>query len=80
MREEMFVPAQGDRDGVPNFGVLLSDGESSDRPAAFEEVAKVHASNIIMLALGVAVRSRRDRCVRKVTLWCLSVYLQKQDY
>ena len=46
MREQMFTVNTGDRIGLQNIGVLVTDGRSSDRLATFQEAATCHAAGI----------------------------------
>ena len=46
MRGQMFTLNTGDRIGLQNIGVLVTDGRSSDRLATFEEAAACHAAGI----------------------------------
>ena len=54
VRENSFSTAAGDRPNVPNFLIVITDGQS--RPAKFNpktEAAKLHATNIEVFAIGV---------------------------
>lgn len=44
MHEQIFIPERGDRRGVPNIGIVLTDGESTrDQPLTIPEANKAKA-------------------------------------
>ena len=52
MRTEIFTAANGDRDGVQNIGVIITDGVSDNHIATVEEAKLARAQGIILLAVG----------------------------
>lgn len=46
----------GDRPGVRNIGIVISDGQSTDRDATATEATAMIPEGITMIALGVDVK------------------------
>ena len=46
LRTTMFSDGNGDRSGIRNVGILLTDGRSNDRLQTFNEAVLLHSSGI----------------------------------
>lgn len=57
----MFTTANGDRPGVQNIAIVVTDGHSADRFSTLQEAAALHRDQVTVLGLGVTVRSAYDR-------------------
>lgn len=53
MMNEMFTAEKGDRDGVPNFGIVITDGKSGNHNATVIAAQAAHDSDILLLSVGV---------------------------
>ena len=53
MRTEIFNHANGDRVGVQNVAILITDGDPDNRRAVFSEVAAVKRAGIRIVGVGV---------------------------
>ncbi|XP_064631743.1 collagen alpha-3(VI) chain-like [Lineus longissimus] len=53
MRTSMFTNANGDRPGVKNIAVVISDGNSRDSASTVLEAALARDANITMIAIGI---------------------------
>ena len=65
MTRVMFQPEAGDRDEVRNIGIILTDGQSSNRLNTFTGAVEAHNNNITIIAvatnsLGLSRYSRRE--------------------
>jgi collagen type VI alpha len=60
MRTQQFTPARGDRNGVANLGVVITDGKSNDRSATINEAMLSNAAGINMLAVGIGSNYNMD--------------------
>lgn len=49
----MFRTAEGDRSGVPNYLVIITDGKSDDPQATWDEAIRARDEGINILAVGV---------------------------
>ena len=67
--DDIFTVSNGDRAAFVNYGIMVTDGLSTDREATFAAAAEVHASGQArMLAVGVDVKGLASRLVVKVKL------------
>ena len=53
MRTEIFNHANGDRVGVQNVAILITDGDPDNRRVVFSEVAAVKRAGIRIVGVGV---------------------------
>lgn len=53
MRTNMFTTANGDRSGVPNIGVILTDGRSNSYSYTASEAANARNAGITIFAIGI---------------------------
>ena len=54
MRTEIFNPANGDRENVPNVAILITDGAPTKEVDGLdEEVARIKRDGVIILGVGV---------------------------
>jgi Mg-chelatase subunit ChlD len=53
MYSKMFTQANGDRPGVPNIGIVLTDGRSNNPPDTNKEAANLHKHNINVFSVGI---------------------------
>ncbi|XP_064631744.1 uncharacterized protein LOC135490027 [Lineus longissimus] len=53
MRDTMFTAANGDRSGVPNIGIVITDGRSISEAWTLREAQLARDANVTMLALGI---------------------------
>ena len=65
MARVMFQPESGDRSGVRNIGIVLTDGRSSNRQYTFTGAVEAHNDNITLIGvstnpLGLSRYSRRE--------------------
>ena len=50
----MFTPEAGDRPGVPNIGIVVTDGESNrDAELTIPEATKAQDAGIILFAVAI---------------------------
>jgi len=49
----MFTPVNGDRSGVPNYVVLITDGRSDNRTATVAAAERLRASGAVVVVVGV---------------------------
>ena len=55
MRTQMFTPENGDRDGVPNIGIVITDGAANvdiDRTGPEADLAREEGMSIIVITSG----------------------------
>ncbi|XP_021364449.1 uncharacterized protein LOC110457477 [Mizuhopecten yessoensis] len=48
-----FTPAAGDRDHVANILIVMTDGQSNNKPATLAAATKLHAKNIKVFGIGI---------------------------
>ena len=53
MRETMFTRSAGDQDGVPNLGIVITDGRSNDEQDTWDEARLAREQGINMIAIGI---------------------------
>jgi Mg-chelatase subunit ChlD len=53
MYTKMFTAPNGDRPGVPNIAIVVTDGRSNNRPSTLAEAAKAKALGIEVFSVGV---------------------------
>ena len=53
MYSKMFTQPNGDRPGVPNIGIVITDGRSNNPPDTNNEAANLHKQNIDTFAVGI---------------------------
>ena len=56
----IFTANNGDRSGVPNILVFITDGGSADRSATFQEAVKAHEKDITVIVIGLNARGAED--------------------
>ena len=49
----MFTRANGDRPGVPNFAVVITDGRSDNKTATVIEAERLRAGGVVVVVVGV---------------------------
>ena len=54
MYNTMFQPSQGDRQGIQNVGITVTDGRSNDPEATWRRSMEARARGIHMVAVGVS--------------------------
>ncbi|CAC5426245.1 unnamed protein product [Mytilus coruscus] len=61
MRSQMFTAANGDRDGVPNVVLILTDGWSNiSSQRTFSEAEQARAKGINIYSIGIGLRDTRE--------------------
>ncbi|CAG2244074.1 unnamed protein product [Mytilus edulis] len=61
MRSQMFTAANGDRDGVPNVVLILTDGVSNiNSRRTIPEAEQARAAGIHIYAVGIGLRDTRE--------------------
>ncbi|XP_070211137.1 uncharacterized protein [Littorina saxatilis] len=63
MKNEMFTAANGDRENVPRFGIVITDGKSTDDVATKKAAREVRAAGITLLSVGVGDGVDNDELV-----------------
>ena len=53
----MFDVSRGNRLGVRDIGLVITDGESNDRAQTFVEAVETRDQDITLLAVGLALKS-----------------------
>lgn len=53
----MFDVSRGNRPGIKDVGVVVTDGESNDRALTFQEAVATRDQGITLLAVGLAIKS-----------------------
>lgn len=59
--QTMFQPQHGDRVNSPNFGIILTDGESNDRMETFQQAVATRKQGIHLMSIGMNMRSMRGK-------------------
>jgi len=49
----MFTPANGDRPGIPNFLIIITDGQSDNRTETVAQAARLRSAGVFVVAVGV---------------------------
>ncbi|KAK3726724.1 hypothetical protein RRG08_017031 [Elysia crispata] len=60
LREDVFTAAHGDRPGVPNLAVIITDGASSDHHTLMNESSLLEQSDLTVLAVSVGFVTHPD--------------------
>lgn len=61
-RTNMFTPLNGDRSGVPNYGIVITDGRSNVEPQnTIPEANNAKRDNIRLFAVGIGQNGQVDR-------------------
>ncbi|CAC5419109.1 COL6A [Mytilus coruscus] len=53
MYSKMFTQANGDRPGIPNIGIVITDGRSNNPPNTANEAKNLHKQNVDVFAVGI---------------------------
>ena len=61
VKNSTIVAANGDRQGIRNIGMLISDGQSTDRDATKTEATAMNPEDITLIALGVDVKGKKHQ-------------------
>ncbi len=56
MREAMYTEPMGDRPGVRNVGIVITDGESNDRDQTFVEAVLSRNEGIELIAVAIDIK------------------------
>ena len=57
----MFSSQLGDRRGVKNVGLVISDGHSNDRHTTQSEAQRTRADDVTLLSVGVGMKTKYDQ-------------------
>ena len=60
LMRNMFDRSFGDRNGIKNVGIVISDGHSNDRHSTQAEAQLTRSDDITLLTIGVGMESRYD--------------------
>ncbi len=77
-----MVASNGDRNGIRNIGIVVSDGQSSDRDATKQEATAMLPEDITLISLGVNVKGLlSDQASKsKVEFVCSSILRNRGDF
>ena len=53
MSEDMFSRGEGDRDGVPNVGVVITDGRSNNPSLTWENAKEAREGGLHLMTVGI---------------------------
>ena len=53
VRERMFNSGSGDRSGVDNIAVIITDGRSNNEEETFREASRLRSDGVLVVAVGV---------------------------
>ena len=56
MRNAMFTAGAGDRPGVRNVGIVMTDGESNERDDTFDQASSARAQGINLISVAINMR------------------------
>ena len=56
-RTSTFTPANGDRSNVPNFHIVVTDGNSDDPAATFDQAVRQRADGTFIIPIGINIRN-----------------------
>ena len=80
MRDHMFTERNGARDGVPQIGIVLTDGHSNDPWLTMEESMATKEAGITLFAVGVGMDLSRYELRSIASSPTHKHLLQVQDY
>merc|ERR1719367_2272180 len=61
MRDELFASGNGERPGVPNVAIVVTDGQSNiNRPRTIPEAEQARSQNIKIYAVGIGLKDTSE--------------------